>query len=424
MALQDYRSTMLGCTRCSYCKWIPFAQVKSWRFAKGCPSVDYKNFHTYSAGGRLNAALSLLEGRSGLTDKLQEIVFQCQLCGNCDVTCKVCRYDMEPLETLRELRFKLVEDGQVIPQHRSAINSLIKQDNMVMKSRTTRGNWAEGLKVKNLNKESAEIVFHAGCQFSYDEKLRETARTALTLLINSGVDVGILGQEEHCCGGRAYNMGYNKEFIESARSNIQAWTKAGVKQVITSCSDCYHTFKRLYPAEIGADFEILHTVEFIDRLIKTDKLKLTNNIPMTVTYHDPCHLGRQGEPYTPWSGTTKKVFGQLTKHEPPKPRYNGARGIYDAPRNILKAIPGLHLVEMERIKESAWCCGAGGGVREAYPDFSLWTAGERIEEAESTGAEALITACPWCEKNFLDAINEKNHKIKVFDIVELVQQAI
>jgi Fe-S oxidoreductase len=418
MALQDYRATMQGCTRCSYCKWIPFAHVKSWRFAKGCPSIDYKNFQTYSAGGRLIAALSLLDRRSSYTDKFPEIVYECLLCGNCDVTCKVCRYDMEPLETLRELRFKLVEDGQVLPQHRSIIDNLSKKDNV------EHGKWAEGLKVKNLNQESAQVVFHAGCQFSFDKELRETARAALTLLINAGVDVGIMGQDELCCGGRAYDTGYRAGFTQRARSNIQAWTKAGVKKVITSCADCYHAFKRLYPAELGSNFEVLHTVEFIDQLIKEGKLQFTKAIPMAVTYHDPCHLGRQGEDYIPWKGTAKKVFGQITKHEPPKPRYNGAWGIYEAPRNILKAIPGLQLVEMERIREYAWCCGAGGGVREAYPDFSSWTARERIEEAASTGAEALVTACPWCERNFIDAAAGKGRKMKVYDIMELVQQAI
>jgi Fe-S oxidoreductase len=99
-------------------------------------------------------------------------------------------------------------------------------------------------------------------------------------------------------------------------------------------------------------------------------------------------------------------------------------GIYDAPRDIIKSIPGVELIEMERIKENAWCCGAGGGVKEAYPDFNTWTAQERIEEAKSTGAEALVTACGWCERNFIDVINNDGGKMKVFDIVELVQQAI
>ncbi len=424
MALEDYRDTMLRCTRCSYCKWIPLAQVKSWRFSKGCPSVDYKNFQTYSAGGRLAASLSLLGGRSSYTDEFLDIAYECLLCGSCDVTCKVCRYDMEPLETLHELRFKLIEDGQRLPQHKPLIESLRQEDNMMMKPKAERGKWAEGLGVKDLTRESAKVVFHAGCRFSFDKELRKVARTVVTVLKSAGVDVGILGKEEHCCGGPAYDMGYRREFTKGAESNIAAWTKAGVKTVVTSCADCYYAFKRLYAKEAGSKFEVLHTVELVDRLIKQGKIKFTKTIPMSVTYHDPCHLGRQGEPYVPWAGTTEKVFGQITKHTPPKPRYNGAWGIYEPPRNILKAIPGLELVEMERIREYAWCCGAGGGVKEAYPDFSSWTAGERIEEARSTGADALVSACPWCERNFIDAIARNGQKMKVYDVIELVQQAI
>ena len=124
---------------------------------------------------------------------------------------------------------------------------------------------------------------------------------------------------------------------------------------------------------------------------------------MTVTWHDPCHLGRQGEPYVPWEGEEKKVLGQVLTWDPPKPRDNGAKGVYDQPRELLRAIPGVELVEMERIREYSWCCGAGGGCREAMPEYSAWTAGERITEAAATGAEALVTACGWCERNFMDS---------------------
>jgi Fe-S oxidoreductase len=145
---------------------------------------------------------------------------------------------------------------------------------------------------------------------------------------------------------------------------------------------------------------------------------------MKVTYHDPCHLGRQGESYIPWKGIEKKIKGQIVVYEPNKPRYNGALGVYQAPRDVLKSIPGLELVEMERIKEYAWCCGAGGGVINAFPDFSAWTAGERIEEARSTGAEAIVSACPWCETAFLNAIKKNGNHMKVYDIMELVGKAI
>ena len=154
---------------------------------------------------------------------------------------------MEPLEAIRELRVKLVEDGQLLPQHMPLIDNLRKEDNMMMKPKAERGKWAEGLDVKDLTKETAEVVFHAGCRLSFDEELWKVARTAVTLLKNAGVDVGIMGKDETCCGGRAYDMGYRGEFTKYAENNIEAWNNAGVKTVVTSCSDGYFTFKRLYP---------------------------------------------------------------------------------------------------------------------------------------------------------------------------------
>jgi Fe-S oxidoreductase len=399
--------------------------VKSWRFSKGCPSIEYGKFQAFSASGRLSVGLALLNERFNYEESsgLLDIVYRCMLDGLCDVSDKICRYNMEPLEAMRELRFKLVEDGQLLPQHVAMIDSLRKEDNMMVKPKDERGKWAEGLDVKDLTKESAEVVFHAGCRFSFDEELWKVSRAAIRLLRNAGVDVGILGREEACCGGQAYDMGYRGEFNKYAQNNIEAWTRAGVKTVVTSCSDGYHAFKRLYPT-IGSTFEVLHTVEFIHRLIKAGRIRLSKTIPMTVTYHDPCHLGRRGEPYIPWKGVERKTRGQIVIHEPRKVRYNGANGIFEPPREVLRSIPGLNLVEMERIREYAWCCGSGGGVKEAYPDFSLWTAGERIEEAKSTGAEAMVTACGWCERNFSDAIHQNLEKMKVYDIIELVEQAL
>ena len=424
MALEDYRGNMQRCTRCSYCKWVLWDHLKSWRFAKGCPSIGYNNFQSYSAGGRLAVALSLLDGMISYTDGVLDIVYQCQMCGACDVACKICRYDMEPLATLHELRARLVEDGQLLPMHMFIIDNLKKEDTMIAgKVKADRGKWAEGLNIKDLTKEKAEVAFHAGCRLSYDEGLSKIAKAAVTLFKNAGVDIGIMGKEENCCGGRAYEIGYKGEFSKYATNNIEAWTNAGVRTVVTSCSDGYWAFKRLYP-EVGCKIEILHTVELIERLIKEGKLKFTKTIPKIVTYHDPCHLGRQGEPYIPWKGVEKRIYGQMLVHEPKKPRFNGVYGIYDPPRTILNSIPGLELAEMERIRENAWCCGAGGGVIDTYPDLCSWTVTERIEEARATGAEAIVTACPWCERNFIDAIEKSDIKMEVYDIMEVVQQAI
>jgi Fe-S oxidoreductase len=411
------------CSQCSYCKWIPFDQVKSWRFAKNCPSVAFHNFNSYSARGRYAVGRSLIKGQSGYSDTVREVVFTCLTCGSCDVSCKVCRYNLEPLEMVRELKLRLVEDGQCLDEHQALIDSLNKEGNSMGSPRSERGRWADGLDVPRLPSQKAEVLFHAGCRASFDEEQQKSARDALSLLRQAGVNIGIMGEQEMCCAGRIYSMGYREEFTRFAKSNITAWAKAGVKTVVTSCSDGYHAFKRLYP-RLGSQVKVFHTVEMLDRLIREGKLKFRNEIPMTVTYHDPCHLGRQGEPYIPWEGVEKKIKGQIVVYDPKKPRYNGAWGIYDPPRNILRSIPGVELVEMERIREYSWCCGAGGGVREAYPEYSQWTASERIAEARATGAEALVSACPWCERNFRDAMETLRDPMKIYDIVDLVQKAI
>ena len=164
MALEDYRATMERCCRCSYCKWVPFPHVKSWRFAKGCPSVEYNKFHSYSASGRLSVGLALLDDRFTYADSdaLPDIVYKCLMDGSCDVSCKVARYNMEPLEAMRELRVKLVEDGQLLPEHMVVVDNLRREDNMMMKPKAERGKWAEGLGLKDATKEKADVLFHAG----------------------------------------------------------------------------------------------------------------------------------------------------------------------------------------------------------------------------------------------------------------------
>jgi Fe-S oxidoreductase len=424
MALEDYRPDQERCSYCSYCKWIPQDKIKSWRFAKGCPSTAYSNFNAYSARGRFAVARSLLSGKIEYTDRVLDIIYKDLSCGSCDVSDKICRYNLEPLQNLLELKARAVTDGQLLPQHMPFIDNLRKEDTMMLgKLKANRGDWAAGLDVKDLTKEKCEIAYFAGCHFSFDEELWKVPRTALSLFKQAGVDIGIMGKDESCCGGRAYQMGYRGEFVKFAENNIEAWKNAGIKTVVTSCSDGYFSFKRLYP-ELGSKVEVLHTLEFIERLIQQGKLKLKKLVPLTVTYHDPCHLGRQGEPYVPWQGKERKILNQVVVYDPVKPRYSGAWGIYDPPRNILQSIPGVKLVEMERIREYAWCCGAGGGCIDAYPEFSAWTARERIEEAKTTQAEALVTACPWCERSFIDAVKAGGEKMKVLDIIELVQQAI
>jgi Fe-S oxidoreductase len=415
---------MERCSNCLGCRWIPFDKVKSQRFGENCPSVCYFNFNTYSARGKFQLAQAILDGDVNYTDRVTEAVFKCTSCGACDVGCKICRYNLEPLEHNIALKADAVEKGKRLPGQDRIMESLLKEQTMLpgMK-KANRTAWSMGLEVKNVLSEPAETLFFPGCKYSYDTDLAEKARAMVSMLKNAGVDIGILGKADNCCGGRAFQMGFENEFEQRADSNIALIRKAGVKSIVTPCSDCYHSFKRLY-AKLGLDVEVLHIVEYLDRLIASGKIKFSKPIDMTVTYHDPCHLGRLAEPYVPWEGEEKKIRNQIHTWDPPRPRYNGIYGVYDAPRTVLGMIPGIRFVEMERIREYAWCCGAGGGCSEIAEDFSDWTAAERICEAESTGANALVTACPWCESNFKKSIGKNGSGLKVYDIVDLVRMAL
>jgi Fe-S oxidoreductase len=390
-------------------------------FSYACPSISRYNFHAYSGGGRMNIGTAAVKDGMKYTDKLLHVVYNCQLCGACDISCKYAM-DMEVLEPITEFRMQCVADGKTSPALEKAVASLKKTGAMVP-VKGKRGDWAKGLGVKDASKTKVDVLFHVGCLTSYDKDMWKLAKAAVKILEKAGVNFGILGDAETCCGGRAYQMGYKDAFMAQAKKNMAAIKKTGAKTLVTICADGYQAFKVLYDKyDLKGSLEVLHISEYIARLIEKGKLKPRKKVNLSVTYHDPCRLGRLGEPWVHWSG--KKIPGDRFVFDPPKPYRRGANGVYEPPRDVIRSIPGVKLTEMVRIKEYSWCCGAGGGVNESNPDFAVWTAKKRIEEAVATGAEAIVTACPWCEKTLNEAISEMGSGMKVYDIVELVEKAI
>jgi Fe-S oxidoreductase len=245
------------------------------------------------------------------------------------------------------------------------------------------------------------------------------------LAAKAGVDVGIMGEEESCCGGRAYELGYLAEMYKFAEHHVETIRTAGIKALVTPCADCYATYKVLYD-KVGKKLgvEVYHITQYLDKLVREGKIILKKSLPLKVTYHDPCHLGRLGEPWIHWNGKEYKPKGSLLYlHDPPKKYRRGIHGVYDPPRNILKNIRTGFRGNVPH-PEYAWCCGAGGGVIDAYPDFASWTGAERLREAKTVGAEAIVSACPWCKRVFLDAAARTGDKVQVLDIIELVEQSI
>jgi len=419
MEEEEYLEMIKKCLRCSICKWIPQLQIKSQKYATACPAIDMYNFHTYSGGGKIILALALEMGRIKPSEELRDIVYKCTECGSCAVSCKFLS-TIEPLEIIMKLREKLVNAGYgPMPKQQQYIESVKKINNPYNEPHEKRMAWLPDDIELDPN---AKVIYFVGCTSSY--RRIEMAIAAARIMNTAGIPFNILQDDEFCCGSPILRTGDTKTFEVFLNKNINALESKGVETVVFSCAGCYDTFKVDYPLYRKYNFRVLHTVEFFDELLETGQLKLTNKVPLTVTYHDPCHLGRNAERYEEWDGKVVSVMPLISINVPPKPKRTGSKGIYDAPRNILNKIPGLKFVEMERIREYSYCCGAGAGVKSAFPDFALNTAKSRIQEAEDTGADTLTTACPFCSTNLQDGIIESGSELKFFDISELLLMAL
>jgi Fe-S oxidoreductase len=358
-------------------------------------------------------------GKIKLSEELRDIVYKCTECGNCAVSCKFLN-TLEPLEIIAKLREKLVDAGcGPMPKQQAYIESIKKTNNPYKEPHNKRMDWIpEDIKIDP----SAKILYYVGCTSSYRRK--EMAIAAARIMNAAGVSFNILQNDEFCCGSPVLRTGDIKNFKDVLNKNLDVIESKGIETIVFSCAGCYDTFKVDYPLFRKYNFRMLHIVEFFEELLQKEQLKLTEEVPLTATYHDPCHLGRNAERYEEWEGDVVQLMPLISINIPPKPKRTGSKGIYDAPRNILNKIPGLKLKEMERIKEYAYCCGAGGGVKSAFPEMAINTAKLRIKEAEDTGANIIVSACPFCSTNLQDGIRESNSHLKYYDISEILLMAM
>ncbi|MFX1571746.1 MAG: (Fe-S)-binding protein [Promethearchaeota archaeon] len=416
---EEYNQMIKRCLRCSICKWIPQLQIKSQKYATICPSIDLYNYHAYSAGGRIILALALEMGRLQPSPELREIVYKCTACGGCAVACKFLN-TLEPLEIIMKLREKLVDSGYgPMPKQQQYIDAVKKINNPYNEPHEKRMDWLpDDIQLDP----DAKILYFVGCTSSYRRK--EIALATVKIMQAAGVSFNIIQHEEFCCGSPVLRTGDINTFREYLNKNLDVIESKGIETVIFSCAGCYDTFKVDYPLFRKYKFRVLHTVEFFNELLEKEQLHFIKDVPLKVTYHDPCHLGRNAEKYEEWDGDTVHLMPLVSINIPPKPKRTGSQGIYEIPRNIIRRIPGLNLVEMERIKEYSYCCGAGAGVKSAFPDFALKIAKNRIEEAEDTGADIITSTCPFCSTNLQDAIKETGSKLKFYDISELILIAL
>jgi len=417
--VENFIFDMSRCIKCKGCTWVDHIYMPGVKFSTRCPSATRYLFDSYGAYGKMRIGLALAEGRLEYSDKLLEILYACTLCGACDVGCKR-NLDLEIELTLEALRVKAVKDGKgPLLEHKKAAQNILTKHNRFGAPQQNRTKWLpRGMKPSP----KADLLYFVGCSASYANP--EIARATVKIL-NASRTPFMLMPDEWCCGNLLYSVGMVDEARELARRNIEVVKQAGASILLTSCAEGYRMWKVDYPkllniatADLG--FRVVHLVEFVDELTKRGALKLTSQVDLRVTYHDSCSLSRLSEPWVPWQGE-RGLWGVVT---PPLERRRGTNGVYQPPRDILKSIPGLELVEMPRMRENAFCCGAGRGTKEAFPDFALWAAAQRLKEAKEVAAEAIVSTCPWCKENFIKAVNESGENLKVFDISELILASV
>lgn len=417
--IDNFVYDMTKCTKCKGCYWVDHTYMPGMQFSTRCPSGTRYEFDSYAMNGKFRIALALTEGRLDYSDELMRIIYACTLCGACDVACKR-NLDLEPELTLEALRIKAVQDGKgPMPEHKKVAQNIASTHNRFGSPHANRTKWLTS-DIKPAEK--ADVLYFAGCSASYTHP--EIAQATARILQASGTPF-MLAPDEQCCGNILYSVGMIDEAREIAKRNIESIRQTGAKTLLTSCAEGYRMWKVDYPKMLNMStndlgFRVVHLTEYLDELLQEGALELSNDIDMRLTYHDSCSLSRLSEPWEPWEG--ERIEWGMTK--PPLQRRRGTNGVYYQPRNVLNAIPGLELVEMPRTRENAFCCGAGRGTQEAFPDFASWAAEQRIEEIKHIGAEGVVATCPWCKDNFEKAVKRNGENLQVFDISELVAKSI
>ncbi len=318
----------------------------------------------------------------------QDEIWACTTCYACQEVCPVAN---EHVDKVIDLRRNLVMEQANVPETaEGALRSIEDRGHPWRGTTLSRTDWAEGLDIKTLAQDKdIDILFWVGCSYALEERSTKVAQAMAKLMKLAGINFGILGAEESCCGEPARRLGNEYLFQIQAEKNIELLKNYGVKRVVTACPHGYNAIKNEYP-QFGGDFEVIHHTELIAQLLKECKLKV-KGLSELVTYHDPCYLGR----------------------------YND---IYQPPRQIIKSIPDIKMVEMEQNRNNSFCCGGGGGHMWLEERTGRRINELRTEQAIETKAQTIITACSFCLQMFDDGIKAKavEEKLKVMDIAELL----
>ena len=360
-----------------------FACIQCGKCTGGCPMAMKTRLNPRSVIYRLLVAGNGfdLEGREELWD-----------CTTCSTCYSRCPKQVNPMEVMIALRSAIVEKGRVHPNVKTALESTFRHGNPLTMPREDRGAWADDLGIRSMA-EGAEYLFYVGCTPSYDPRVQGVSRALVQLLQKAGLDFGILGVEESCCGSEVRRLGEAGLFEMIAEETTEMYKELAVEKMFTISPHCFNTFKNDYP---DSGRQVQHYTQVLAGLVDTGQLEFSGTFEKIITYHDPCYLGKHNR-------------------------------IFDEPRHVLKNVPGVKLVEMDRSREKSLCCEGGGGrmwLEGTNPGTRL--AQMRVKEALETGAQVLATACPFCLLTLEEAVKHLNAEdsLRVMDVAEIAVQAI
>jgi heterodisulfide reductase subunit D len=372
--LREHKQEMLRCNRCGYCQ-------------AACPVYDVLRYEPITARGRIQLLRAVSEGRLPLSETVSRLVYSCTDCASCRVSCPGGVHTDEIFGVARQL----LGESDFLPRTLGDLEQRVRSShNISGEPAESRLLWAENLREMPqglVGKVNAEVVLFTGCVSALYPMAYGILQDLVEILQAAEVDFTTLGGEEWCCGYPLLSAGLpTSELVEH---NLDAIKALGARTLITTCPSCYHMWKHEYAPDFVT---VKHSTEFLAELVEAGRVPLSS-LHMRVTYHDPCDLGRKS-------------------------------GVYDAPRTIVRAIPGVELAEMADNRDAALCCGGGANLESLNPELSAAVARRRLEQAQAVGAEAIISACQQCERTLAMAARRHRIRIRVMDVVQLLRAAL
>ncbi|RJR19443.1 MAG: (Fe-S)-binding protein [Desulfobacteraceae bacterium] len=352
-----------------------------------CPVSSELMLEKFTPRGKVQLARFYAKALLPLTDNYRDIFSKCLLCGSCNVTCPS-GVDIQSLFIY--MRAEIARCRGVHPAFDKMIASLEKNKNISGEDNMERGDWTDQVPFfkKGNSSQMCETIYFVGCVSSFFPMAQKIPENLCRIMISAGEDFAVLGGDEWCCGFPLLGAGLPEKIRDLAHHNIERVKAMGARKIIFSCPSCYRVWKEIYQT----DLSLYSSAEFLEQLVLTKRI-VFKELPVSVTYHDPCDLGRN-------------------------------TGIFDPPRNVLKAVPGLRLVEMENNKARSLCCGGGGNLESADPELSSRIAVKKIEEVLKTGTQTVITSCQQCLRSIKGRATKSRIDLKVLDLTDIVLKAM